>query len=206
MKKIVLFGLIFTLFSCEDNKVAIARQAVLDSGVRVNKLMFDICFGDSPETVKTKLLESGHVDRYGKFEYQFPSPLMQNLKWRDSPVFHNDSLVSFGLVASCNPYAYPLLVENAYEVLNYLYSIDYGTPIHSKDKYGKHLYWFKGNLEILVYASKYVISINFENHYKVTNRFAQKNIYDDNRNTYTEEYWNIHYKNTEEGFRRKKSD
>ena len=180
------------MISCVEDRRKLARQESIASGIWVDTVMFDICFNDSPSSVKSKLKKTGYTDWNGNFEYKFKDSRLNRLswKWRPDFSFHNDSLISFSI------HTYSTDKYGALSVLNEIYSVKYGTPIQESSSDFKYLFWYKGNLEIEIREDKYGIHIYYKN--ITTNRYKQKTVLDDDHNSYSEEYWNIHYKDKKE--------
>lgn len=173
-----------------------AKRAALASGIRVDTIMFGICFNDSPEIVDEKLKNTGMFE-YGNLHYRFRDSRISGMTWKDIRAFwfYNDSLISFKICSFDDSF-------NWKEVVKEVYSAKYGEPVFCN---GKH-YWFKGNLEICVSEGESILGkkqklieyFNVEAVKKVYSirelRFGDVN----DMNYYSPDYWEKHIKPKEE--------
>lgn len=200
MKNILLSFIFISIFisfqSCIDTHKEYdeAKRAALESGIRVDTIMFGLCFNDSPEMVDKKLKETGRYD-YNGLKYRFPDSRIYGMEWHETRAFwfYNDSLVKFTITSFDDSY-------NWREVIKEIFSAKYGNSIF----HDKKDYWFKGNLEICVSEGEMVgktwKSIKYSNldseKWILNNRLHLCDT--DDMNWYSEDYWNEHIKPKEE--------
>ncbi|MGZ2600243.1 hypothetical protein [Bacteroides fragilis] len=184
MKKLSFLIVTLLLMSCGPTLYQ-KEQESLQTGIRVDTTMFNVCFNDDPETVQIKLLDVEPEKLLKTFEYRFLDERIHEFKWVwDSTFsFHNDSLINFRLItANGYPNHDDLLA------LEDIFSAKYSEPYISEGSY----YWFKGNLEINVslstgtYPKLEIRYRNLESYFRVYNQ-AYKS--DENFNTYSKDYW-----------------
>ena len=185
MKKLLCIALFspMLLFNCtKRDLLQEQRDLSLSTGIIVDTTMFDVCFNDSPEEINTKFKRNKLLGRYSdEFEYYFPDERLKYDKWEWRSIcwsFHNDSLIRFSI------YTHTVSRQpNIIKALENIYTNKYDAPL----KIDGHLYWFKGNLEIELYASDWGVYINYTNLLYKPNYNDQ--VTDENYNTYSNEYW-----------------
>lgn len=135
MKKLLLLILCISicLISCnsiEKQKVKAKKEALV-SGVRIDSVMFGLCFGDSPDKVRLVLNEFySYCPGEPEFHFQYPKDL-NPYKWEVSKCwFYNDSLYNISIVANIPSYKW----DECLAYLDTLYSLKYGLPVRDKLK------------------------------------------------------------------------
>jgi len=193
MKTVLFLITIFLFIGCTSNQDRLwsERKKALESGIKVDTIMFGLCFGDSPDTVREKILNSKHSLGAG-FRYTFSDKRIKNMVWTDSKYsrFYNDSLRYFTLSTCDNNKKWK-------EVIKEIYSHKYGKPL----LFGGEYYWFVGNLEISTYESKdnSVLGVYKSITYKDnTPRNFVYPVEDESHNRYTVEYWEKNIKPKED--------
>lgn len=197
-------------FSCNsmEKQRTKAQKELLKSEIRIDSIMFGLCFGDSPDNTKRILDEfSSHCP--GEFEFHFRYPKDLNpYKWEFSSVlgccFYNDSLYCITIMADVPSYKW----ERCLADLDTLYSSKYGTPIRDKFKSEPMIDWYKGNLYVSIrtvksdtdYINDYVRityeDMNMKIEYPIY-KSVNKKKYGFMLN-YGKEYWDRTYKDTED--------
>ncbi|MBD5584497.1 MAG: hypothetical protein HDQ88_05395 [Clostridia bacterium] len=171
-----------------------AAQEAINSGIKIDTIMFGVCFNDSPQKVHDILKEFASHNPRKKFEYHFLTRGVNKYawKWNPSVSFHNDSLHTFRIEAEIPSFEW----QNALNVLSDIYSHKYGKVYRS----GNEINLYKGNLEVSIYTTegspytKDKISISYRNRdFKYGDFFK----WDDYQNSYSKRYWQKDYKISE---------